>query len=570
MSDGEDLGLHAAQRCAAEAEDPVIAVLAGPGSGKTRTLSARARFLLLQCPGSQALLLTFMNKAAAEMKSRSLLGAPFAPSRIWAGTFHAFCAQLLRDHHELADLTSDFAVLDAEDALEMAAAAGGGPDDLWRYDRIRAMRQPVPKALQAFAAAYENAKSDEGAVDFTDLLVRGAQLLEDHTDLAAAYGRRYPHLLVDEFQDTDASRFAVVRALASHVETISVFADDDQAIMSFAGADRGNVAQFVADLDARLIPLTVNYRSREVIVAAANRLVIADQFSSGRTMEAVRDGGDVVIRAYASQAAEAASITQAVSDRLEDREPEEIAILTRTTNRANAVADALIKAGIPVTDWRVDIVDGRARRAVAACLATLRPRLASRHESMLYDLAGLERSRRQETGAVLQALSSGPVGTELIRVREAALGGADVVPIINAITSLVAEQRSELSADVAHIREAVAAFAAHDEGFSIEHLLTELALGSGGRAPTEGGGVKLATMHRTKGLQWPVVFMIGMEEGCLPDFRQTTAPAISEERRLCFVGVSRAEDELILSYARQVNGWAKAPSRFLAELQGEM
>lgn len=186
---------------------------------------------------------------------------------------------------------------------------------------------------------------------------------------------------------------------------------------------------------------------------------------------------------------------------------------------------------------------------------------------MLCELSGYERSRHHDTQTVLTALSDGPVGSGLMAMREAALGGAGVVAVVSAITSLVADERPELTTDVAHIRDGVAAFAAHDEGFSIEHLLTELALGSGGQAPTKGGGVKLATMHRTKGLQWPVVVIIGLEEGCLPDFRQNTAQEISEERRLCFVGVSRAEDELILTHARQVNGWAKPPSRFLAELQ---
>ena len=562
----EERPLHPEQRDAAEAPEPIIAVLAGPGSGKTRTLSARARFLLMRDAGSNALLLTFMNKAAAEMKARCLLDAPFSPERIWAGTFHAFCARMLRDHSALAGLSDDFDVLDADDAEELAVSAGGSRAELFRYDRVRSTRTPMPLWLEDFAEAYEAAKADEDALDFTDLVVRGADLLEDHPDVAASYGRYYRHLLVDEFQDTDASRFAIVRALAPHVATISMFADDDQAIMSFAGADRANVDRFVAELGARRMPLTVNYRSRSAIVTAANMLIAADPGGSGRAMEADQEGGVIRSQWYADEREEALSVVALIADRLREREPEEIAVLARTRWHADAVAEALLAAGVPLSDWRENIVDGRARRSVSACLAVLRPTIAGRHEAVLCEMAGLPRSRLRDTGAVLEALEVHPVGQALVEIRRAALRGADVVELVDAVCALVETQRPELANDVERVRQAVRAFAAHDSGFSLEHLLTELALGSGGQGPTVGGGVKLATLHRTKGLQWPVVIIIGMTQGGLPYYRAETQHALSEERRLCFVGVSRAEEELILTRPGSTKGQLRQPSQFLAEM----
>ena len=565
MSD-ENRQLHDQQREAAEAPDPVIAVLAGPGSGKTRTLSARARWLLLQDHGSHALLLTFMNKAAAEMKARALTGAPFSPDRVWAGTFHAFCAKLLRDHHELAGLAADFDVLDAEDAKELAACAGGSSSDLSTYDRLRSTRQPSLPRLEQFIAAYERDKADENTVDFTDLVVKGAEVLESHVDLASAYGQRYRHLLIDEFQDTDAARFAIVRALAPHVATISMFADDDQAIMSFAGADRGNVDRFVAELNARRIPLTVNYRSREAIVDVANRLIAADPTASGRAMHADRPAGRIEALSFFDEQDEAAGVVDLINDRLGERELEDIVVLARTGYRADAVAAGLVTAGIPLSDWRGDIIDGRARRTVAACMSVLRPRIAGRHEVLLCDLANRESTRLSDTTAVLESLSDHRVGEALSEFRQAAFAGAGVVEVVTIVAALVEEQRPRLAGDVGRLREAVVAFTEHDPNFSLEHLLTELALGAGGQAPTSGGGVKVATLHRTKGLQWPVVVVIGMEDGCLPDYRANNAPLLSEERRLCFVGVSRAEDELWLTRAQRTHGWRRMPSRFLAEM----
>ncbi len=555
--------LNSQQRVAAESESPVIAVLAGPGSGKTRTLSGRARFLLGNSQGDQALLLAFMNKAAAEMKSRCLGGAPFSPKRIWAGTFHAFGASLLRSHGHLLGISSDFEILDREDAIELG---GAGAEAHTRWSRARVERRSDNHPLSSYGEAYEDAKRRENALDFDDLIVLASQLLESSDELAHAYGQRYPHLLIDEFQDTDASRFAIIRALAPHVRTISMFADDDQAIMGFAGADRDNVKRFCDELDADIYPLTCNYRSAEVIVAAANRLLAAEPAGSSRRMKADRAGGDVRFWEFDDDETEAAEIAAFVKERLRSQSPEDIAILVRNAYQGDLIEAALRANRVPVTDWRGDLVTGELRKSAAACLAVLRPRLASRHEARICELAGEDYAGHGDSEVLLAALRGNTVIDGLGEMRTAALEGATIVEVVERLQAIVLAGAPELAAEMQALVDAVRAFTAHDPEFSVEHLLTELALKSGGYAPTSGGGVKLSTLHRTKGLEWPTVILACADQGVLPDYRHLLGEKLSEERRLCFVGVTRAEEELILTHATWRGGRRRPRSQFIAEM----
>lgn len=294
MSD--ELELDDEQLAAVEASERGVAVLAGPGSGKTRVLSYRARHLLLEDSGSKALLLTFTNKAAAEMKSRAMGVATVASDRIQSQTYHSLCMRILRAHGSLVGIEPDFEVIDSDEQAELsrrvARAAGvHNRRQQWSSQRLRRL---LPKpAVAEFGAVYEEEKRRTGVVDFDDLIVYAADLLQQQPEIAAAYGSKYRHLLIDEFQDTNAAQFAVVRALASNSVTVSVFADDDQAIFRFAGAEAAHIRRFCEELQAEIYPLTINYRCREEIVACANRLILADEFSSGRKMRAHRSGGEV-------------------------------------------------------------------------------------------------------------------------------------------------------------------------------------------------------------------------------------------------------------------------------------
>jgi DNA helicase II / ATP-dependent DNA helicase PcrA len=563
--------LDAEQTEAVEATEKAISVLAGPGSGKTRTLAHRARHLLLGGPEDRALLLTFTNKAAAEMSSRALGVGDIGRDRLDATTFHGFGARFLRSHGTLVDIDPDFDILDEDEAEEVASQVArslGVPNqfDAWGKTR-RGMRVPG-EAAAAFGAAYESAKRAEGVVDFDDLVAYPAQILGARDDVAAAYGARYRHLLIDEFQDTNPAQFAIVDALAPHLATVSVFADDDQAIMRFAGAEAANVAKFTEELGARCYPLLNNYRCREEIVVCANRLIAADPEASGRQMVAMKEEGSVEVRRYTDTAVEAGAIADEIAASINGcgMEPNEIAVLSKGGPRAREVVEALQARQVPITDWRGVAYQSAGKRNMITCFSTIRPLLRTRQASRLSELFEVDLIEERDTQKFLEAHATRPAASELIALREKALTGAPTSEVARHAQTAVLLADPDSAGDAALLVAAIEDFETYDPSFSLEDLMTELALKGGGRSPTQSGGVKVATLHATKGLQWPTVYLIGMEEGNLPYYLADEQGTVPDERRACFVGVCRAEDRLVLSGNRYFRTKRKTPSRFLAEM----
>lgn len=568
MSEPDEQELDDEQRAAVEAEEKAIAVLAGPGSGKTRTLSHRARHLLRTDPGSRALLLTFTNKAAAEMKARAIGVAAVSSDRMDAGTFHGFGVRLLRAHGEMVGLATDFEILDEVEAKEFAdgVAASAGTRNLfaaWQYHRLRRLDPPVDVAT--FGQAYQSAKLADEVVDFDDLVVLTADLLAGHDELARAYGGRYAHLLVDEFQDTNAVQFDIVRALCPYVKTVSVFADDDQAIFRFVGAETANIRHFVEQLGAKEYPLTCNYRSRLRIVERANALISADPRASGRQMRADKDGGQVDLRVFSTVDEEAEELSDEILELLNYVPPTSIAVLVRSGYRANDLVAALRRRQIPITDWRGEIYEPRERRIFVTAMSALRGTLSERRARRLCEFLGVPKTEERDTQTFLEGLSADPVAEELLRLRAMAFEGASAAELAQQAQRAVIQADMELGERMASLVDAVSDFERHDPDFTVDDLLAELALGSGGRAPTQGGGVRVASLHKTKGLQWPTVYLLGLEDQHMPDYR-SGEDELPDERRACFVGVCRAEDHLVLTFAQRFRTHARRPSVFLREL----
>lgn len=557
------------QMAAVTAIEPAIAVLAGPGSGKTRTLSFRARHLLRNDRGSRALLLTFTNKAASEMKARAVGVAAVSSDRIDAHTFHSFGVRVLRAHGPLVGVSREFDILDEVEAADFAegvAAATGTGDRLraWQQARLR-RREPAPN-VAAFGAAYQEAKARDQVVDFDDLVVLTADLLAANEDVARAYGGRYQHLLVDEFQDTNAVQFEIVRALSEHGSTVSVFADDDQAIFSFVGADTTNIRSFIAQLNAREFPLTCNYRCRRDIVDAANDLIAANPGSSGRQMRAAQDGGQLSLRVFGSVDEEAEALADDIESRAEGVAAGSIAVLVRSGYRADELVAALRRRRVPITDWRGETYELEQRRAFVAAMSVLRGTLNSHRGRRLGDLLGTAPpDDEMSTQDYLEALTDSPAATELLALREMAFQRATPSELAAQAQQAISQVNPRLAGRLGPLVASVEDFVTHDAQFSVDDLLAELALGSGGRPPTEGGGVRIASLHKTKGLQWPTVYLVGFEEGHMPDYR-TRHEQMPEERRACFVGVCRAENELIVTFARRFRTHRRQPSRFLQEI----
>lgn len=560
------------QRAAVDSPERAIAVLAGPGSGKTRVLSFRARRLLVEDAGSRALLLTFTNKAAAEMKARALGVAAVTSDRIQASTFHTFGLRVLRSHGELVGINADFEILDREEQDELATRAArdaGVPGRRARWSYLRLRREEVrDPAVSAFGEVYEAAKREARVLDFDDLIVYTADLLEQHGAVAEAYGTRFRHLLVDEFQDTNAAQFAIVQALCAHVATVSVFADDDQAIYRFVGAEAENIRRFIAALGAREYPLTFNYRCREAVVNHANRLIAADPDASGRQMRHVYAGGEVRHRAFRDEETEADFLATEIQSLIEeDGVPApSISVLARAAWRATPALEALEHAGVPTSNWLGESFDPPERRMLMVILSVLRASVNDRQATKLCELLNVDDSPERDVQAFLDEHAAAPVVPELVRLRDLAYGDASVGAVVTQAWVCAEVLDAEVAVAMAPIVQAVTALEEHDPEFTLEHVLAELALGGIGLAPTVSGGVKVASLHRTKGLQWPRVYILGLEKGTLPDYRAETESAISEERRACFVGVCRAETHLTLTRIVEYRGFRKPPSIFLEEM----
>lgn len=568
MTDTSQWPIDEEQRAVVEAGQPAIAALAGPGSGKTRALSYRTRYLLESETDSGALLLTFTNKAAAEMKARALEAGGLASSSIQASTFHGFGARMLRNHGYLVGIEPEFDYLDEDSQKALAtqvAAESGVRQRLGRWSYMRLRREQPDADTAAFGEAFEAAKRDAAVVDYDDLVVYTADLLESHPDVVDAYAKKFPHLLVDEFQDTNAAQFSIVKALAAQSLTVSVFADDDQAIFRFAGAELGNVKRFVEDLDAKVYSLLRNYRSARSIVNAANALISCDEKASGRRMEVVRDGGEICVAPFDNSRAEATAVVDEIERRMEDGvSPGDIAILVRSGYRADDLVVELQRRNLPISDWRGPAYEPRGKQLLATCLAVMRGRLSDRQANRLAEVLDEETPEARESIEFLGAMDCD--GALLLRdAFDAAYEGESALAVAEKAQAALASVDDEAAASIDPILAAVRDFKEHDPEFSLEDLLAELALGGGGRPPTAGSGIKVATIHKTKGLQWPIVYLVGLEKGHLPHYKEEENPT-HEERRLCFVGVCRAEDALVLTRVRAVGRHQKPPSIFLEEM----
>ena len=559
------------QAAAVSSDEKAIAVLAGPGSGKTRVLSFRTRRLLSLDHRLRALLLTFTNKAAAEMKARALGTSNVTSDRISASTFHTFGLRVLQSHGDLTPVGREFETLDETEISELTAEVAaeiGLPNFYyqWSFHRLR-RQEPSNPAVRRFADAYEATKRARGVADFDDLITYTAQLLIENEAIAEALATRWPHVLVDEFQDTNAAQFAIVRALFPHAETVSVFADDDQAIYRFAGAESENVRRFLTELSAAEFPLTINYRCREAIVSRANRLIAADPSASGRQMRAHYPGGEVRVLQFGDQRDESIELADEIAGLVNAGvNPWDIAILGRAAFRVTPLMHELNGQGVLINNWLTHTYDTPERRTLKTCLAIMRGAMSERQAQNLRELLKLDDGEGTDPEEMLQPHESRPAVAGLLTARELAWRGGRPSEVVRAVEDAVRHIDSELADRIATIADDTASFEDADPDFTLDHLLADLTLGSVGGPPTAGGGVKFATLHRTKGLQWPHVYILGLEDGRMPDYRATSAQDIAEERRTCFVGVCRAEHVLTLTHTRSYSGRLLAPSQFLAEM----
>ena len=630
--------LNPAQRAAVAVEPGNTLVLAGAGSGKTRVLVHRMCWL---CETGQAtaqgiLAVTFTNKAAGEMRGRieALLGVSMRS--LWVGTFHGIAHRLLRLHFERAGLPRTFQILDADDqqrVIKRAIRTLGLDEALWpareiqwfinarkeeglRPARLEASSDPYHVETIRIYRTYEEMCKRSGLVDFAELLLRVSELFRDHPDLSDHYRRRFRHVLVDEFQDTNALQYTWLKQLVGDSGTLFAVGDDDQSIYSWRGARVEHMLRFQRDFaGSRLLRLTQNYRSTATILKAANALIANNSERLGKELWTEgAEGTPIGLFSAFNELEEARYCVETLSHWHEGgRHFGECAVLYRTSAQSRVFEDALRQRAIP---YRVHGGFRFYERAeVKDVLAYLRL-IANRDDDAAFErvvntpnrgigersLELIRETARRESVSLWQAterlLAGGSAGARAlgalrgfcILIERMALPSDDrplaarVEAVIEAsrLPEHYLKDKSERGEDRIENLEELARAAGEfvlDPESELDPLtafLSQAALEAGeGQAEDGADGVELMTLHSAKGLEFPLVFLVGLEEGLFPHQRSNEDPAqLQEERRLCYVGITRAQERLVLTHAeaRRLHGDEKypQPSRFLRELPAEL
>jgi len=631
--------LNDAQREAVSAPHGPVLVLAGAGSGKTRVLVHRVAWLLQVEDVSPygILAVTFTNKAAAEMRGRisELIGMPTAG--MWVGTFHGLAHRLLRTHWQTAGLPQSFQILDSEDqyrvvrrvlkALDLDETRwpprqcqgyiNARKDEGQRPEHIEPGHDPYVRQQLAVYTAYEEYCQRAGVVDFAELLLRAHELWRNNPDLLGHYRARFRHILVDEFQDTNTIQYAWLRLLAGDDAGVFVVGDDDQSIYGWRGARIENIQRFEKDFPGtRVLRLEQNYRSTGTILSAANALIAFNRGRMGKNLWTAGERGEPiqVYSAYNEQD-EARYVTGRLLEWVEHgNRRSEAAILYRSNAQSRVFEEQLIQAGIPYRVYgglrffeRAEIKDALAYLRLVANRAddasfervVNQPPRGIGERSLA---AVRERAREQDTGlwpAAREVVENRLLGARAVNALAAFLNaietlaesvdgldlGEQAESVIRAsgLVDHYAKEKGERGqARVENLEELVNAarqFQLTEEDEELDPLsafLSHAALEAGeAQGDSWDDCVQLMTLHSAKGLEFPLVFLCGMEEGLFPHQRSVEDPdRLEEERRLCYVGMTRARRQLVITWAerRRLHGQESycLPSRFLREMPAEL
>jgi len=622
--------LNEPQREAVTHVDGPLLVLAGAGSGKTRVITRRVAYLTQQGIAPwHVLAITFTNRAAGELVRR--IEALGEVRGVTACTFHSLCARLLREFAAEAGLSPSYTIYDTSDQTRLAKLAlerSGVGYAAFTPGKVLALVSRAKLQLKTAAVAeaeadsfadrrfakvyraYEDALTAACALDFDDLLMRMAFLFRDRPDVRDALGARYRYVLIDEYQDTNHPQYILAHGIALGTENICVTGDPDQSIYSWRGADIGNILDFEKDYpNARVVRLEENYRSTTPILTPAGGLLARNSRRKDKTLFTRRGGGaDVTILAATDEHGEAAEVVKRARSLAADGPGyDDIAVFYRLNSLSRVLEDAFRKAHVPYRIARgveffnrkeikdvlaylklahnpadevacERIINVPARGIGATTVKRLRAHAASHGVSLFAAVlqarevpalgkAGVTRVERfAELIAELRGLIGGPVKA----LAEAVVTETDMEAYLRAAGG---EDAAEL-ANVHELITSAAEFDAAGEGQLPEYLNQVALISDLDHFEGGSGAVTLMTLHAAKGLEFPVVFIVGCEEGLLPFHRAREAdPGDEEERRLCFVGMTRAKEHLCLSHARYrgIRGvrQRQVQSNFLAELHGE-
>ena len=645
-------GLNDPQRHAVTAPLGSYLILAGAGSGKTRVLTNRIAWLI-QTEGASpysVLAVTFTNKAAAEMRSRieSLLEMPVRG--MWVGTFHGIAHRLLRTHWQEAKLPQNFQILDGDDQLRLVKRIianldldekkwparqavyfiNGQKDEGLRPHNIEDFGDLYLKTHLEIYRAYEDACQRGGMVDFAELLLRAHELWLNNPELLAHYQRRFQHLLVDEFQDTNTIQYAWIRVLAGGKDNILVVGDDDQSIYGWRGAKIENIQKFTSDFpNSETIKLEQNYRSTGTILNAANALIDKNPGRLGKNLWTDSGNGEPIsLYAGFNEIDEARYIVSRLKDWSNQGNPyKEAAILYRSNAQSRVLEEALLRSQVPYRIYGGQRFFERAeiRNALAYMrLISFRDADASfervvntptrgigdKSVAMIRNVARAENismwqaSTKLLSGGSLKGRAGNAIQSflDLIETMDKATEESDLPTLCSVViehTGLKAyyerEKGERGQAKVENLEELITAARSYDpeevhsfdagdggeedaaaEQTVLDQFLGHAALESGeSQSDPHQDCVQMMTLHSAKGLEFPLVFLSGLEDGLFPHQMSMDEPGrLEEERRLCYVGITRAMKQLYITYAesRRINGSEtyNRLSRFVTEIPKDL
>lgn len=628
-------GLNDKQREAVAAPLENLLVLAGAGSGKTRVLVHRIAWLMSveQASPFSIMSVTFTNKAAAEMRGRIEELMMGSASGMWNGTFHGICHRILRAHYLDAKLPEDFQIIDSDDqqrllkrlikaqnldekqwpARQVSWWINGKKDEGLRPSHIDAYHDPVTKTYLQLYTAYQEACDRAGLVDFAEILLRAHELLRDNKFVREHYQARFKHILVDEFQDTNNIQYAWLRMMAGPDCHVMIVGDDDQSIYGWRGAKVENIEKFTLEFPSvNTIRLEQNYRSTKTILEASNTLIANNTERMGKELWTDGNVGEPisVYSAY-NELDEARFAVNKIKEWQENGGAlNDAAMLYRNNAQSRVLEEALIQAGLPYR-----IYGGMRffeRQEIRDALSYLRL-MANRNDDAAFErvvntptrglgdktLETLRRAAR-DRGCTMWEASLAMLDEQVLTGR-AAGALSRFVELITALEddtlemplheqtdhvikysglfAMYEQEKGEKSkARIENLEELVTATRQFEKPEEAEEMslltafLTHAALEAGeGQADEFEDAVQLMTLHSAKGLEFPLVFMVGVEEGMFPSqMSAEEAGRLEEERRLCYVGMTRAMQKLYITYAemRRLYGQDKyhKPSRFIREL----
>ena len=616
------VGLNEKQKEAVEYLEGPLLILAGAGSGKTRTLTHRIANLISHgVKPSRILAVTFTNKAANEMKERlsKLLNAPvnFMP---YMGTFHGICVKILRQEYEAAGLSRDFVIYDADDQMALIRRIlknlGYNTDKNLKPKSIQAVisseknkgHDPEGYAATAYYPnqqkiaqvfkEYEKAKKENQALDFDDLLLKTLELFAENAEVRKKWQERFEYILIDEYQDTNMIQYQLIKLLVNEKRNIAVVGDDWQSIYSWRGADFTNILNFEKDFPgAKVIKLEQNYRSTSSILDASQKIINNNKTRTDKVLfTELGEGEPIVIEALTDEKMEANFVALKILN-LKNEFPDlsDFAVLYRTNAQSYAFEKAFIDMNIPykivggvrfydrkeVKDVLAVlhlIVNGRDMVALERILKNILPGVGEVSVSKILKAATvLKSSRPMEEPEILTVLNSGKAKASILKLYEflkSVKTDDNPSEIVKSVVEKFDFERltddgTPSSEERMKNLEVLASTAS--EYANLEDFVADAALMSSSDEASRKNSVTLMTLHAAKGLEFPVVFIVGMEEGLFPSARGSETEAdLEEERRLAYVGMTRAMMRLFLTFARARRTYGSynyaMPSRFLMEL----